>query len=72
MIDTQKETVEELVPIEYAGKWVAWSADHSVIVSSADSLQEARQKAFDGGEKNPWLDKIPDEKVRFGGVAFRG
>ncbi len=69
MINGQKEA--EAVPLEFAGKWVAWSADHTKIVSSANSLQEARQKAFALGEKNPWLDKIPDDRVRFGGAAFR-
>ncbi len=68
----QKDAQVQVVPIELAGKWVAWSADHKSIISSANSLQEARQKAFDLGEKTPWLDKVPDGVVRFGGAAFRG
>lgn len=66
------KTQIEAVPIEYAGKWVAWSADHTRIVSSADSLQDARNVAFSLGEATPWMDKIPDANIRFGGAAFRG
>ncbi len=30
------------VPLEYAGKWLAWSTDHKEILAHADSLPEVR------------------------------
>ncbi|MEK7499836.1 MAG: hypothetical protein AAB649_04490 [Patescibacteria group bacterium] len=70
-MQSAKEEISPTVPIEYSGKWIAWSADHMRIVSSSDSLHEARQKAFDLGENEPWMDKVPHRTIRFGGSAFR-
>lgn len=64
---TEKDIV---VPIEYAGKWIAWNADQTKILSSGETIQDARNKAFQAGEKTPWLDKVPHRKIRFGGSAF--
>lgn len=66
----RKENVAQAVPIEYAGKWIAWSADQKKIVSSGETIQEDRNKAFQKGEQTPWLDKVPHRKIRFGGSAF--
>lgn len=60
-----------VVPRRYAGKWIAWSHDHSKIVASADNPTEVRIKAQKAGEPRPWLDRTPDADVRFGGAAFR-
>jgi Family of unknown function (DUF5678) len=67
----EKAEVMPTVPIEYSGKWIAWSADRMTIVSSGETIQEARNKAFQKGEKTPWLDKVPHRTIRFGGAAFR-
>lgn len=60
-----------VVPRRYAGKWIAWSHDHSRIVASGDTVVEARQKALNQGEVRAWLDKVPEYDVRFGGAAFK-
>lgn len=65
-----KKDKTTLIPAQYAGKWVAWSSDRTRIVASGETLQEASEQATKEGEKNPWFDKIPDTKVRFGGAAF--
>lgn len=59
-----------IVPLKYAGMWIAWSYDHSKIVASGKTLMEAKQKAHKAGEARPWLDRTPDPDVRFGGAAF--
>jgi hypothetical protein len=28
------------VPVEYSGKWIAWSSDHSQIVAHSDTLPQ--------------------------------
>lgn len=69
-----KDSVTEqdiAIPAKYAGKWIAWNENHKEIVSSGNTLQEARKKAFALSENKPWLDRVPDASVRFGGSAFR-
>jgi hypothetical protein len=38
-----------LAPREFAGKWVAWSADHREIVASGDTLAEVREQVARSG-----------------------
>lgn len=59
------------VPLEYAGKWIAWSSDHLRIVASAEHLEEVHRLVSENGETDVWYDKVPDATVRFGGAAFR-
>jgi len=60
-----------VVPLRYAGKWIAWSFDHTHIVASGNTTTEARIKAQKAGEARPWLDRTPDADMRFGGPQFR-
>lgn len=69
MKSNQKEK-DIIIPLKYAGKWIAWNADQTKIVSSGETIQEARHKASQKGEKTPWMDKVPHRKIRFGGSAF--
>jgi hypothetical protein len=61
----------DVVPLKYAGKWIAWSFDHAHIVASGNTTTEARLAAQKAGEARPWLDRAPDADVRFGGPQFR-
>lgn len=56
------------VPIEYAGKWVAWNADHSRIVACSDSLEEIWQIAKAACIPDPVFEKVPRSDVRFVGT----
>jgi hypothetical protein len=57
------------VPREFAGRWIAWNSDRTKIVSSGQTLEEARQLAVSSGEFNPILAKAPRADIRFlGGV----
>jgi hypothetical protein len=47
------------VPIEYLGKWVAWSSDHSLIVAHGDSLQAVWKAVRDQNVINPIFEKFP-------------
>lgn len=62
------------VPLEYAGKWIAWSFDHTKIVASGDHLKDVHEQVKQAGEdvSKVWFDKVPDANIRFGGAAFRG
>ena len=72
MNQVQKNTEVEAVPIELAGKWIAWSADHTRIVANGDHLADVHKEVERKGEKDVWFDKVPSRTVFFGGAAFRG
>lgn len=59
------------VPIEYAGKWIAWDRALTRIVASADSLTEVLNAAKKAGEPDPILDKVPPADVRLIGARVR-
>ena len=47
------------VPVEYAGKWVAWNDDQSEIVAHGSELKTVRQTAAELGCIRPVLQKVP-------------
>ena len=47
------------VPLDYAGKWIAWNDDHSEIVASASSFREIREMASQRGCLRPVFHKVP-------------
>jgi hypothetical protein len=47
------------VPIEYAGKWIAWDHESTQILGSGRTLSEAAEAAKARGEKDPVLEKVP-------------
>lgn len=55
------------VPIEYAGKWVAWNADHSQIVAYSDSMQSLWQLVRVQNIANPVFEKVLRADVKFVG-----
>ncbi len=55
----QNTKVIPIVPLKYAGKWIAWNEDHTKIIASAKRLPEAHQKALKTGEEHFWMEKIP-------------
>lgn len=56
------------VPVEFAGKWVAWNAEHKRIVAHAESLQQLWQLVRDERIDNPVFEKVPKADVRFVGI----
>jgi hypothetical protein len=66
---TATQQFSPIVPREFAGLWIAWNKDHTKIVASGPSLEEARQAASAAGEESPIFAKAPHADVRFlGGV----
>jgi hypothetical protein len=59
------------VPIEYAGKWIAWNHAISRIIASGSSPAEVLEAAQKAGESNPVLDKVPPANVRLIGARIR-
>ena len=57
-----------VVPLEYAGQWIAWNPDGTRIVASGRTLQEAAQAAATAGESQPVFAKVPKAEVRFAGL----
>ncbi len=47
------------VPLEYAGKWIAWSDDWTEIVASGIDVAEVSKAARALGVKQPFLEKVP-------------
>jgi len=59
------------VPIEYAGKWIAWDHDMTRIVASGTTPRVVRDAAIKAGEPNPILGKSPPPNVRMIGARMR-
>ena len=55
----------EIVPLEYAGKWLAWSQDASRIVAAGDTLDEARVAAERAGCMELVYEWVPPADERF-------
>ena len=60
-----------VVPIEYAGKWIAWDHSMTRIVASGTSPAEVLEAAKKAGESNPVLGKSPPANVRMIGARMR-
>jgi hypothetical protein len=48
-----------LVPLEYAGQWLAWNEDHREIVAHATTLRKVSELAVQRGCTDPVFQKIP-------------
>ena len=59
------------VPIEYAGKWIAWDHGMTRIVASGATPREVRDAAIKAGEPRPILGKSPAANVRMIGARMR-
>jgi hypothetical protein len=56
------------IPVEYAGKWIAWDHEQTKIVASGRTLAEAMEAAKLAGEKDPVMHKIPKGKICYLGA----
>jgi hypothetical protein len=56
------------VPVEFAGKWVAWKSDHSRILAHADTLQQLWQIVREEHIQDPVFEKVPRADLRFVGM----
>ena len=59
---------EMAVPVELAGKWVAWNADHTCVVAHAETLQQLWQAVREEKIDDPVFEKVPQADVRFVGM----
>lgn len=59
------------VPIEYAGKWIAWDHAMTRIVASGATPREVLGAAKKAGESDPVLGKSPPANVRLIGASVR-
>ncbi len=55
---------------KYKGLWVALQDDQVTVISSAQTLKEALEKAQEKGYKQPIMFKVPSEIIPFVG-GFR-
>jgi hypothetical protein len=55
----RKKQPRPIVPREYGGKWITWNQDGSKILSSGETLKEARDAAIAAGEEDPVLEWVP-------------
>jgi hypothetical protein len=55
------------VPLEFAGKWLAWDHDETRILAAERTFAEAKAAAEKVGESMPVLVKAPLADVRFVG-----
>ena len=59
------------VPIEYAGKWIAWDHAMTHIIASGTTPAAVLEAAKKTGEPNPILGKSPPANVRMIGARLR-
>jgi hypothetical protein len=52
------------VPLELAGRWLAWSADGYRIIGSGKTLEEAQAAASAAGEEDPIFEVAPGKFTR--------
>ena len=50
-------TLNEVVPLAYVGRWIAWSADGIRILAVADTITEVKRLALEAGESEPILER---------------
>jgi hypothetical protein len=62
----------QVVPREYAGKWVAWSADGRKIVAVADSFKACEQAAVRAGlgVDQFAIERVPPSRQRLTGSGL--
>jgi len=60
------------VPREYAGKWVAWSADGRRIVAVGDTLKACELAAAGAGHpaNRVAIDRVPESRQRLTGSGM--
>jgi len=71
MTEDRREPLPEapVVPLEYAGLWIAWDWEHTRIVASGQTIEEAFEAAIAAGEPEPILGRAPDAETHFvGGI----
>jgi hypothetical protein len=68
MADESQPKERPVVPLEYAGKWIAWSKDGTRIVASGRTVQEVVDAAARAGESGATFEKAPKADVRFVGL----
>jgi hypothetical protein len=57
-----------IVPLEYAGFWIAWDRDHTRIVASGQTIDATYHAAVAAGEPEPILAKAPHAEILFVGA----
>ncbi len=63
-MESETKPVESpIVPVEYAGKWIAWSHEWTRIVASGWTIEEAAQCAAAAGEARPVFAKAPSHAI---------
>lgn len=67
MTDNQTFERPPAVPIEYAGRWIAWNESQTKIVAAGETLPQVREAARQAGESEPVFAKAPRANVRFVG-----
>ena len=65
----ESEPVEtQIVPLEYAGLWIAWNHERTHIIASGRTVEDVVKAAAATGEKDPMFAKAPKANVRFVGI----
>ena len=71
MTEPNRERLPEapVVPLEYAGLWIAWNHEHTRIIASGQTIEAACKAALAAGESEPILGRAPDAEIHFVGEA---
>ncbi|HLN33030.1 MAG TPA: hypothetical protein VK395_35195 [Gemmataceae bacterium] len=58
-----------VVPVKYAGKWIAWNQDRTRILGGGSTIQEAQAAAQAAGEAEPGYEWVPPADRRIVGPS---
>ncbi len=56
-VEADQSKVPQSMPMELAGRWVAWSSDGLRIIGSGKTLEEAEAAACAAGEEDPIFER---------------
>ena len=60
----------QTIPLEFAGRWIAWSPDGMKIVASGGSFEEAEQAAAAAGFAEVAVERVPEGRQRIIGSGM--
>ena len=67
-MNSESKTESPIVPLEYAGKWIAWNHEGTRIIASGRTVEEVVKAAAATGEADPMFAKVPRADARFVGL----
>ena len=63
------EEIPQVIPLDFGGQWIAWSADCLRIIAHGETLAKCQEAARQTGETDPCFQKAPRADAQLIGAA---